>query len=167
MHRSDLPITPISVLQLFRRPPDAVAHISGIDEYPKIKGFVNFYQILQGVLVLAEINGLPQSAGQCGNRVFGFHIHQGASCSGNAEDPLADTQSHYNPHRCPHPYHAGDLPPLFGNRGSAYMLFLTDRFSVREIVGKTVVIHSKQDDFTSQPAGTSGQKIACGRIVRS
>lgn len=167
MYRSDSPIAPIPLLQVFRRPPDAKAHISGIDEYPQIKGTVHFYQIPPGVLILAEVNGLPQSDGQCADRIFGFHIHQGTSCTGNADDPLADTLSHYNPNRCPHPYHAGDMPPLFGNRGSAFLLFLTDRFTVREIIGKTVVIHDRQDDFTSQPAGNSGQKIACGSIVRS
>lgn len=46
------------------------------------------------------------------------------------------------------------------------MVFLTDNFRVRDIIGKTVVIHSKADDFTSQPSGDSGSKIACGEIVR-
>jgi len=40
----------------------------------------------------------------------------------------------------------------------------TDRFSVDEIIGRTVVIHSDPDDFLSQPAGNAGKKIACGEI---
>jgi Cu-Zn family superoxide dismutase len=35
---------------------------------------------------------------------------------------------------------------------------------VRDILGKTVIIHGSPDDFTSQPAGNAGQKIACGEI---
>jgi len=64
-----------------------------------------------------------------------------------------------------HPHHAGDLPPLFGNNGYALSMFLTTRFSVSEIIGRTVILHSAPDDFTSQPAGNSGVKIACGVIV--
>ena len=82
-------------------------------------------------------------------------------------DPFAGAMSHYNPKGCEHPYHAGDLPPLFGNGGSALSLFLTNRFSVREITGKTVIIHDRPDDFTTQPSGNSGTKIACGVIERT
>lgn len=85
---------------------------------------------------------------------------------GNQNDPFPLTGSHYNPDNCPHPYHAGDLPPLFGNRGIAWSAFLTNRFQVRDVLGKTVIIHASPDDFTSQPAGNSGKKIACGVIVR-
>lgn len=62
------------------------------------------------------------------------------------------------------PYHAGDLPPLFGNQGYAFSAFVTDRFAVREIVEKTIIIHSKPDDFKTQPSGDSGEKMACGKI---
>ena len=72
---------------------------------------------------------------------------------------------HYNPQGCPHPYHAGDLPPLFGNQGYAFSAFVTDRFAVREIVEKTIIIHSKPDDFKTQPSGDSGEKMACGKII--
>ena len=38
------------------------------------------------------------------------------------------------------------------------------QFSVDEIIGRTVVIHSDSDDFHTQPAGNAGKKIACGVI---
>ena len=129
-----------------------------------INGEVNFYQLDDRVLVTAEVEGLPKKSFDCECGVFGFHIHEGESCTGTAEDPFADTKGHYNPDKCPHPCHAGDMPPLFGNDGSAWMAFITDRFEVRNIIGKTVVIHSMPDDFTTQPAGNSGKKIACGVI---
>ena len=82
------------------------------------------------------------------------------------DDPLANAMSHYNPDGCVHPYHAGDLPPLFGNDGLALSLFLTNRFSVDEVIGRTVIIHDHPDDFVTQPSGNSGAKIACGVIRR-
>lgn len=150
---------------LLRQKPDAEASIFGSEDYAQIKGFVRFYQTDLGCVVATEIDGLPYSAESCASPIFGFHIHSGGSCSGNAQDPFADAGTHYNPSNCPHPYHAGDLPPLFGCGGYALALFLTDRFNSSEIIGKTIVIHSMPDDFTSQPSGNSGTKIACGKIV--
>lgn len=152
------------MLSTLRRRPNALAAISGSKDYPQLSGTVRFYQMRRGVLVAAEVSGLPLASGQCGNKIFAFHIHSGNRCAGNETDPFADAMTHYNPDGCPHPAHAGDLPPLFANRGYAFQVFLTDRFSVREIIGKTVIIHSNPDDFTTQPAGNAGTKIACGQI---
>ena len=66
----------------------------------------------------------------------------------------------------PHPYHAGDLPPLIGNDGFAYMSVLTNRFKIDEIINKVIVIHENKDDFTTQPSGNAGKKIGCGKIVK-
>lgn len=145
--------------------PQAMARIRGSQANPGLFGGVYFYQMRRGVLVIAEVNGLPRPTTPCGARVFAFHIHNGSRCSGTESDPFADAQTHYNPNGCPHPYHAGDLPPLFGNQGYALQAFLTDRFSVREILQKTVIIHAQPDDFTSQPGGNAGEKIACGQIL--
>ena len=146
------------------RRPHATAVIGGSTWYPAIKGLVRFFQTDAGVVVATEITGLPAPTEECTAPVFGFHIHGGGSCTGNATDPFADALTHYNPAVCPHPYHAGDLPPLFGNNGFAFSVVLTDRFTVSEIIGKTIIVHSKPDDFTTQPAGNSGNKIACGII---
>lgn len=138
--------------------------ISGSAAYSDIRGVVTFRQTPQGVIVNAEVTGLPVGEGECGGRFFGFHIHEGGACTGNESDPFANTQTHYDPQGCTHPFHAGDLPPLLGASGRALSMCLTDRFTVSDIVGKTVVIHSGPDDFTTQPAGNSGIKIACGVI---
>lgn len=74
----------------------------------------------------------------------------GGSCTGNSEDEFANSGSHYNPTNCAHPFHAGDLPPLLENNGSAYMSFLTNKFKVSDIIGKTVIIHNSPDDFTTR-----------------
>ena len=144
--------------------PNSAADISGGENYPGIRGRVIFRQQKNGVLVTADIYGLPTGETGCDSGVFGFHIHEGEDCGSNGQEPFSNTKGHYNPGDCPHPYHAGDLPPLFENDRYAYMSFLTNRFTATEIIGRTVVIHLKPDDFHSQPSGNSGEKIACGVI---
>ena len=141
----------------------AAARISGSKEFPNLHGKVSFSQTEKGVFVTAEIYGLPEK-NEFGADIFAFHIHEGGSCTGKEGDPFSDVGSHYNPKGAPHPFHAGDLPPLLGNRGYALQIFLTGRFCVSEIIGKTVIIHADPDDFTSQPSGNSGKMIACGQI---
>ena len=147
-------------MQYCRRCLDAVAEISGGTEAPQLSGCVRFYQESGCVLIIARISGLPRESK---TGFFGFHIHQGAVCSGN---DFSGTGSHYNPTDQVHPEHAGDLPPLLRCRGNAYLSVRTDRFSVKDIIGRTVVIHSEPDDFHSQPAGKAGKKIACGVICK-
>ena len=48
--------------------------------------------------------------------------------------------------------------------GYAFSACLTDRFSVHEIIGRMVVLHSSPDDFSTQPSGNAGAKIVCGEI---
>lgn len=140
--------------------PAALAHVSGGPDSP-VSGLVAFFPHELGTLVTAQIHGLPYEDAPCSARIFGFHIHDGSSCT---PPDFHDAGGHLNPADCPHPYHAGDLPPLFGCRGEARMSVLTDRFSIPEIIGRTVVIHGEPDDFASQPAGHAGPRIACGVI---
>lgn len=140
----------------------ASALIRGSEKYPGIRGKVIFKQQPCGVLVTAEIYNLPHDNER---NIFAFHIHQGESCSGNEKDLFADAGGHFNPDNSVHPYHEGDLPPLFGNNhGYAFMSVITDRFRLGDIIGKVLIIHRNIDDFTSQPAGNAGEKIACGEI---
>ena len=156
-----------SVIAVLRGKPYAVAEVAGSAAYKDITGAVLFYQTHAGVLVFTEVMGLPGSDTPCGGRIFGFHIHEGPACGGSSADPFAEAMSHYDPNGCPHPFHAGDLPPLFGSGGSALSIFLTDRFTISNVIGKTVIIHDSPDDFSTQPSGDSGEKIACGVIRRS
>ncbi len=122
-------------------------------------GTIKFYQKRNYVLVVCEITALPRN----NTDFFALHIHEGESCAGT---DFAGTKGHYNPQKTAHPKHAGDLPPLLNCHGKAYMSVLTDRFAVDDILGRTVVIHSGADDFTTQPAGNAGNKIACGVIAK-
>ena len=131
---------------------DAKAHIKGGKNYPNIDGTVTFKETKNGILVTAKINGLPQSENSCTGRFFGFHIHDGTSCTGNTTDEFANAKSHLNPTNCPHPFHMGDLPPLIENNGQSYMSVLVQKFKIQDIIGKVVIIHDMPDDFTSQPS---------------
>lgn len=78
--------------------------------------------------------------------------------------PFPNTGNHYNPGNVPHPEHAGDLPPLLSNNGYAWMTFYTGRINIEDVAGRSLIIHSMRDNFTSQPSGDSGDKIGCGVI---
>ena len=140
--------------------PNATAYIKGGADAKDILGRVDFYQKRNAVLVIAEISALPSNA----TGFFAFHIHEGNDCSGEG---FPNTGSHYNPDQADHPNHAGDLPPLMLCNGGAKLAVMTDRFAVEDIIGRTVVIHGSPDDFTTQPSGNAGNKIACGVIRRT
>lgn len=153
---------------LLQGKPAARAQLRGSRQFPRLRGTLWLYPVGGGTLAAAEVSHLPVSQETCAPNIFALHIHQGASCSGTAEDPFANTAGHFNPEDCPHPAHAGDLPPLFADRkGFACMAVYTDRFQPQDVVGRTIVVHSGVDDFKTQPAGAAGSKIACGEIYRT
>lgn len=155
-----------NLFNILNRRANAFAEINGGEKYPNIRGTVSFYKLRDSVLVKAKILGLPDGNAKCESPVFGFHIHSGFDCSGTPQDPFSGSKTHYNPNDCLHPYHAGDMPPLFGANGTAFLIFITNRFTVEEIIGRTVIIHLNPDDFMTQPSGNSGEKIACGIIQK-
>ena len=146
--------------------PSASATMVGSPTYPNLTGRILFYPLNDRyTVVVSRFEGLPVGVEECNNRFFALHIHDGDACTGNAVDPFADAGSHDNPDGCPHPSHAGDLPPILGTAyGVSWSAVLTDRFSVREVLEKPVVLHRNSYDFRTQPAGNAGKKIACGII---
>lgn len=143
------------------REPKAAAWVTGGPDYPQLSGMVYFYRTpYGGVLVEAEVFGLPGVDQPGSSAFFAMHIHE----FGNCTDSFALTGEHFNPQGAPHPDHAGDLLPLLANQGYAWLAFYDKRFTIEQIMGRSVVIHRNADDFTTQPAGNAGQKIACGVI---
>lgn len=142
---------------------DAIAVINGNRDYSNIKGKAEFYQINGGVLVLLEVENLPQN--QTGN-FFAVHIHSGENCNQDENGEFFDTP-HLNLNQSTHPNHTGDLPVILSNNGYAFSVNLTDRFNVSDIIGKTLMIHEHADDFRTDPSGESGLKIACGLIKKA
>lgn len=158
-------VTPrLTFSELLRRnQPQAAAWVTGSPDAPQLSGLVKFYDTpYGGVFIEAEIFGLPNIRSAGSSDFYAMHIHEHGDCSQH----FMKTGPHYNPAGQPHPMHAGDLLPLLGSQGYAWETFYDKRFSVSDILGRSVVIHANRDDFTSQPAGDSGAKIGCGVIRR-
>ncbi len=144
---------------LVKGEPAAIAEIKGNADYPKLSGTVKFFDTpYDGILVEAEIYGLPNRQENGGSQFYAMHIHEKGDCSGAFEN----TGAHYSKTAMPHPFHSGDLVPLLGNQGYAWTAFYDRRIMVSEIIGRSVIIHENADDFTTQPSGNAGKKIGCG-----
>lgn len=137
---------------LQRQKPHAMAAIHGLDSYQTISGHVFFYDTCAGTLVTATISGLPKTD----TNIFAIHIHSGENCQ--------SPDGHFDTDHCSNPNHTGDLPPLFSNNGCAWSAVVTARFRTCDTIGKTVIIHLRSDDFTTQSSGNSGEMIGCGEI---
>lgn len=149
--------------------PGAYARIRGGPLAPEIRGGVAFYPAAGGTLVCVDVSGLPPYRPGAGERPpigpHGFHIHENGTCeAGDPRDPFQAAGGHWNPDGQPHGNHAGDFPVLFSNGGRALTCFYTNRFSPRDVVGRSIVIHQHPDDYRSQPAGDAGPRLACGVI---
>ena len=97
--------------------PSAYAKITGNSDHPALRGTAYFYPVPSGgVLIETEIFNLPYKDAAPYSQFYAMHIHETGDCS----LPFDKTGPHYNPGGLPHPQHAGDLPPLLGNRGYAY-----------------------------------------------
>ena len=137
------------------RKPNAKAIIKGSEKYPGIVGKVLFFQEKDTVLVHTEIIGLPHNE----TGFFGFHIHEGTDCK---DTGFPNTKGHLNPENLPHPLHMGDLPPLLSCNGNASTTVRTCRFRVKEIIGRTVVIHYGTDDFRTDGTQSPDRYAAAG-----
>lgn len=142
--------------------PDAIAVIQGNSLYPDINGVVKFFALPEsGILIATEIADLPDGANEDTPTFFAFHIHETGDCSDN----FTNTGNHYNPDNVPHPEHAGDLPPLLANDGYVWTVVYDSFLTLPMILNRSIVIHQNPDDFTAQPSGNAGEKIACGVIT--
>lgn len=140
--------------------PEAVAYIRGNDTHPYLNGTVKFYVVPPGyTLVEAELFQLPDDK-ESPRPFIAMHIHEFGDCT----PPFDKSGMHFNPDKESHPLHAGDLTPLLNNNGYAWCAFFDQRFTISDILGRSVIIHANRDDFTSQPSGDSGEKIGCGTI---
>ncbi len=132
-------------------------------------GTATFTQAPYGVIVTAQLTGLPAG-------VHAMHIHEVGRC----EPPFTSAGGHYNPSFRQHGvknrsgYHAGDLPnftaPASGGvRVDAITRDVTLGQGANSLFtpqGTALMIHSDPDDYSSDPGGNAGVRIACGVIVR-
>lgn len=133
-----------------------------------VSGTLHFASKGDGVDVTGEIGGLdPHST-------HGFHVHEIGDCS------AADASSaggHFNPIDKPHgraghgPHHLGDSDNIVTNtRGVAQISKHLAGVSLgtgqgNDIASRAVVVHANPDDYSSQPSGNAGARVACGVIV--
>lgn len=162
MNSSQAPTPRLAFIhQLSDNQPQALAWVRGGSSAPQISGLVKFFDTpYGGILVEAEVFGLPNANEPGSTGFYAMHIHEFGDCSDN----FTKVGEHYNPQNTPHPQHAGDLLPLFSNQGYAWSAFYDKRLRVKDMIGRSVIIHSQRDDFTSQPSGDPGTMIACGTI---
>ncbi len=131
-------------------------------------GTVTFEQQGERVLVTAKLSGLKP------NQEHGFHAHEKGDCSSG--DGMS-TGGHFNPTGKPHgtqdaEHHAGDMPALKSDaNGNAQASFelkgVTIGSGTADLVGRGLIVHAAPDDYTTQPTGNSGARIACGVIKLS
>jgi Cu-Zn family superoxide dismutase len=129
----------------------------------QVTGMVTFTQSGDEVQVLADIQNLKPGK-------HGFHIHEKGDCS--APD-AASAGGHFNPshqhHGGPHTAerHLGDLGNIEADASGKAHLDWKGKLQLsgaNSIIGKSVVVHEKEDDLKTDPAGNSGARIACGVI---
>lgn len=131
-------------------------------------GVVKYEDTKFGLLMIPNLNKLPKG-------VHGFHIHENPSCDSSVVKdkiiPAGGAGSHYDPEKTGKhgsPYselgHKGDLPFLYvADDGSATHAILAPRLKVKELQGRSIMIHAGGDNHTDMPAfGGGGSRIACG-----
>jgi Cu-Zn family superoxide dismutase len=133
-------------------------------------GTAHFSEDGDGVRILLEVHGLTQ--GQ-----KGVHIHETGIC----EPPdFKSAGAHFNPagkqHGTDNPQgpHAGDLPNVEVEQdGTGRLDATTNRVTLGEGTtslfdadGSALVIHANADDYKTDPSGNSGDRIACGVILK-
>lgn len=132
-------------------------------------GKVSFTALDHGVRVKGEVRGFAPGT------EHGFHIHEKGDCGDNGNA----SGGHFNPTGGTHGKfaapgsHAGELPSLVADANGVarfsvdvHNISMTDG-TANNIIGRALVVHRDRDDFTTQPAGNSGPRIACGIISRS
>ncbi len=112
--------------------------------------------------VIISVSGKNLSSG-----IHGFHIHEFGVCEGD----FSSAGGHYNPKGKEHGLrnlkgaHAGDLPNVRVRDDGSFRVDVAAAVSMKEIHGKSLVLHADVDDQTSDPEGGSGARIACGTIA--
>lgn len=131
-------------------------------------GEVRFVQQGGKVMVSGEVRGLKPGA------EHGFHVHDKGDCSSG--DGMS-TGGHFNPGGLKHgahggaEHHVGDLPSLTADAmGVARFSFESGSIAVgsgnADIVGRGLIVHRDPDDYTTQPTGNAGPRLACAVIAR-
>lgn len=133
-----------------------------------VSGKVTLVPMGKGVHITGVVGGLPP------NSPHGFHVHEKGDCS--AVDATS-AGAHFNPFNNPHgkadagAHHAGDMNNITTDaEGVAKIdVHLTGVTlgggAANDIASRALILHAAPDDYTSQPAGNAGARVACGVIT--
>jgi Cu-Zn family superoxide dismutase len=144
----------------------ATAILSGASD-SNVTGSATFTQSGDGeVHLMLRVENVPPGD-------HAVHLHENGDCS------AADASSaggHWNPTNEDHgkrgegSFHKGDIDNMtVGEDGTGTIDMDVEGWSIgggddSNILNKAVIIHAGADDFTSQPSGDAGSRIACGVI---
>jgi Cu-Zn family superoxide dismutase len=142
-----------------------------LDALSQQAGTAHLAETRAGVLITVELRGLPPG-------VHGFHIHETGRC--DASGGFQSAGGHHNPRNEQHGFmaragaHAGDLPnQTVGQDGVLRVQVLNDKVTLGQGEatlfdphGSALVVHAQADDYRSQPAGDSGDRLACAVLQR-
>ena len=132
-----------------------------------VSGKLMIFAVDGGVRIEGELGGLGRNA------THAIHIHEKGDCS------AADGSSaggHFNPATVAHgrvghgAHHAGDTDNIVADakrvaRIDAHVSGVTlGGGAANDIAGRAVIVHAAADDYTSQPTGNAGARVACGVI---
>lgn len=108
--------------------------------------------------------------------VHAIHIHEKSDCS-SADGSSAG--GHWNPTFKKHgkwgsqEYHKGDIGNFTADKnGEGNISFSTDEWCIgcqdptKDILGKSIIVHSNSDDFVTQPTGNAGGRVACTAVIK-
>ena len=117
-----------------------------------------------GVELNVSVSGLEPG-------IRAMHLHETGSC---VAPDYKSAGGHYNPAKVAHGQHAGDMmnvdvsPDGTGNftvKNMEVTLFSGgDLPALMDSDGSALVIHGGADDYTSQPSGAAGPRVACAVI---
>lgn len=134
-------------------------------------GSVTINDTPNGVDVVLDITSMP--AGD-----HAIHFHQTGACDG---PDFKSAGGHYNPHAVDHGHetasgpHAGDMKNFTAPQSGVVkqtiineQVSLSARSNFAPLLdddGTALIIHVGPDDYTSQPSGAAGARIACAVIT--
>ena len=129
-----------------------------------VSGSVKFEKTDGGTKISWDLAGLTPGK-------HGFHIHELGDC--NCDD-LKCAGGHFNPEGKKHgspmapERHVGDLGNIEADAKGMSKGEMTDKQITltgdHSVVGRSVILHAKEDDMTTDPAGNAGDRIASGVI---
>ena len=149
------------------RTPASSATSNLVDRTGRTVGTASLTPSAQGVLVSASFTGLGQGT-------HAIHVHETGLCTPTFESAGA----HFNPGNKQHGFrnaqgpHAGDMPNIHVSPSGALTIelllagvTLSGERALLDGDGAALVVHANADDYATEPAGNSGERVACGVIA--